>query len=186
MERVTRADIEQMRTRGYDLSTIADAEARLMLRNRADELILRIDRVFDGVALDHGIGLWESHGIDNYCGQDELKRLRARDEKVDWRRIPVADLNHCHAAPSFLDARGLYFHAPAFLTAELRGEFKDDFICRLIYDSSTATEFRNSLTAEQRHAIIACISFYGSLPHYGYAPEHIAAAMLRYSFGDRD
>jgi len=186
MQRITQADIEEMRNSGYDRSTIAHAQARLALCERADELIEQIAAAFVGVTLEDGIGLWESGGIDDYCGSEELRALRAKDEKLDWRRVPADDLNHCNAAPSFLDARGLYFHTPAFLTAELRGEFKQDFIGRLIYNSFTAPKFQELLTAAQRHAIIACISFYGSIDHYGFDSNDISNAILRYSTPRRD
>jgi hypothetical protein len=186
MERITQADIDEMRSSGYDRSTIADAQARLALCQRADELIEQIAAAFAGVMLEDGIGLWESDGIDDYRGADELRALREKDEKIDWRRISADDLNHCNAAPSFLDARGLYFHTPAFMTAELRGEFKQDFIGRLIYNTFTAPEFREMLTAPQRHAIIAYISFYGSIDHYAIDPTDISNAILRYSNPKRD
>ncbi len=186
MERITQADIEEMRRSGCDSSTIADAQARLALCQRADELIEQIASAFAGVTLEDGIGLWESDGIDDYRGADEIRALRAKDEKTDWRRISADDLNYCNAAPSFLDARGLYFHTPAFMTAELRGEFKQDFIGRLIYDSFTAPEFRELLSHEQRHAIIACIRFYGSIEHYSYDPDVISNAILRYITKNRD
>ena len=186
MERITQADIEEMRNSGYDRSTILAALATLAMCERADELIEQIATAFAGVTLEEGIGLWESDGIDDYCGPDELRARRAKDEKIDWRRIPSDDLNHCNAAPSFLDARGLYFHTPAFMTAELRGEFKQDFIGRLIYNTFTAPEFREMLTAPQRHAIIAYISFYGSIDHYAFDPTDISNAILRYSNPNRD
>ena len=186
MERITQADIEEMRNCGSDRSTIADAVARLAMCERADELIEEIAAAFAGVTLEDGIGLWESDGIDDYGGPEALRALRAKDEKIDWRRIAADDLNYCNAAPSFLDARGLYFHTPAFMTAELRGEFKQDFIGRLIYNSFTAPEFQELLTAAQRHVIIACISFYGSIDHYGYDSKDISNAILRYSAQKRD
>jgi len=183
MQRITSEDVEEMRIRGDDRSVIADAEAWLKACNQADELIAQIDRAFDGVTLGKGIGLWESDGIDDYRGPEELKLLRAKDEKLNWRRISAKALNHCNAAPSFLDARGLYFHAPAFMTAELRGDFQQDFIGRLIDDciSVHAQEFRKLLTPEQRHVIIACISFFGSIERFDYAPQDIAKAILCYS-----
>jgi len=186
MKRLTPTDIEEMRNRGYDRSTISGAEAWLVICDRADELIAQIDVAFDGVMLCTGTGLWESDGIDDYRGPEELGLLREKDEKLDWRRIRADDLNHCNAAPSFLDAQGLYFHAPAFLTAELRGECNHDVIGRLIYNSFGSPEFRQLLTPAQRHAIIACISFYGSISHYSYAPADISNAILRYSSEKRD
>ncbi len=186
MERITQAEIVEMRDRGYDRSTIADAVARLAMCERADDLILQIAAAFEGVTLEDGIGLWESDGIDGYLGPEELRPLRAKDEKLDWRRIPTYDLNYCNAAPSFLDARGLYFHTPAFMIAELRGECQQSFIDRLVYNSFAAPEFRQFLTPSQRQVVIACISFYGSIDHYSYDSNDIAKAILRYSTEKRD
>lgn len=152
---------------------------------RVEELIAQIDSAFDGVVLGEGIGLWESDGIDDYCGKNELQALRAKDEKIDWRKIPVEHLSYCNAAPSFLDARGLYFHLPAFLTAELRHEIDVGFIDRLIFDSFGAPDFKTLLTPSQRHAIIACISFCGSKYESCYDAAIISEAIMRYSLPEK-
>lgn len=181
MERITQADIDDMRSRGYDRTTLEMAQLQLARCERADQLIAQISAAFAEVTLEDGIGLWESDGIDDYCGPEGLRELRAKDEKLDWQKISADDLNYCNAAPSFLDARGLYFHTPAFMVAELRGELLNGFVSRLIDNSFLAPEFRELLTAEQRQAIIACISFYGSLEHYQFDSQHIANAILRFS-----
>jgi hypothetical protein len=180
MVRITPADIAQMRESGYDRSTIAEAEAWLVKCRRADELIDLVRRAFSGVELDEGIGLRESDGIDDYADPDELKRLRAADEKHDWQMIPADLLNHCNAAPSFLDAKGMRFHTPAFLVSELKGQYQFDFIGRLIDGSYTATEFPRLLTIDQLEAIIACIQFYGSIEQYGYDENRIESAVARF------
>ncbi len=180
IERITAADIAQMRANGYCRTTIAAAEAQLETCRRADEVIALIDRAFDGVTLDDGIGLRESDGIDDYACADELKRLRALDEKLDWRKIPAELLNYCNAAPSFLDAGGMRFHTPAFLTSELKGEHQFEFINRLIYGSYTATDFVQMLTTAQREAIAECIRFYCSVAPRIYGENSIAAAIARF------
>lgn len=179
MQRLTPADIDQMRANGYDRSTIAEAEAWLATCRRADELIDLVRRAFADVKLEDGIGLRESDGIDDYAGPEELKRLRTTDEKNDWQKIPADLLNYCNAAPSFLDAKGMRFHTPAFIVLELNGEFNQDFIGRLI-DGAYPTEFPKLLTHDQRAAIIECIRFYGNIKHYSYEPEQIDAAVTRF------
>ena len=180
MERLTPTDIEKMRTNGCDRTTIAEAEAWLVKCCRADELVDLVRRAFADVKLDDGIGLRESDGIDNYAGPEELKRLRATDEKNDWQKISVDLLNYCNAAPSFLDAKGMRFHTPAFVVSELNGEFNQDFIGRLIDGSYSATEFPKLLTNDQRDAIIECIRFYGDIERYSYEPDQIDAAVKRF------
>ena len=170
-----------MRVNGYDRSTIAQAEAWLEKCDRADELIDLVRRAFAGVELEDGVGLRESDGIDDYAGSEQLKQLRAADEHLDWQNITSELLNRCHAAPSFLDAKGMRFHTPAFIISELRGEFIQDFLGRLIDGSYSATDFPKLLTAEQRNAIIECIRFYGSIEHYSYEPDDIAAGVSRFA-----
>ena len=147
---------------------------------RSKALIHQIDIAFDGVTLGDGIGLWETDGIDDYCSETELKNLRERDEKHDWRRISPGDLNDCNAAPCFLDAEGMRFLTPAFLTAELNGQFSG-FIDILIYNSIVAVDFVQLLSPSQRHVIIACISLYGSIEQYEYDPTDISSAIMRYA-----
>ena len=180
MQRLTSADIDQMRANGYDRSTIAEGEAWLAKCRRADELIDLVRRAFADVKLQDGIGLRESDGIDDYAGSEELKRLRATDEKNDWQKISADLLNYCNAAPSFLDAKGMRFHTPAFLVSELNGEYNQDFIGRLIDGSYSANDFPKLLTNDQRDAIIECIRFYGNIEHYSYEPDQIDAAVTRF------
>lgn len=177
MERITAADIEKMRANGYDPSTIAEAEAWLSQCHRLDELIDLVCEAFAGVELEDGMGLRESNGVDGYAGPEELKRLREMDEKHDWRKIPADLLTQCNAAPSFLDGKGMRFHTPAFIVAELKGEHQQDFMGRLIDESYTASEFPSLLTTAQREAIIECIRFWGS---FSREPETIDAAVLRF------
>src|SRR4029434_9253486 len=52
-----------------------------------------------------------------------LAAYRANDEKDDWHRIPTEALNCCWSSLSFFDAEGMRFHLPAYLIAELRGDY---------------------------------------------------------------
>jgi hypothetical protein len=184
MKRLTPADIDQMRANGYDRSVIAEAEAWLATCRRADELIDLVRQAFADVKLEDGIGVRESDGIDDYDGPEELKRLRATDEKDDWQKIPTDLLNYCNAAPSFLDAKGMRFYTPAFVVSELNGEFNQDFIGRLIDGSYSATEFSKLLTNDQRDAMIECIRFYGGIEHYSYQPDQIDSAVKRFCYAE--
>jgi hypothetical protein len=138
-----------------------------------------IRRAFAGVELKDGTGLGESAGIDDYAGPEELKRLRAADEKFDWQKIPAQRLNDCHAAPSFLDARGMLFHTPAFIVSELNGDFQYDFIDCLITGYYSAKEFPELLTESQCEAIVECLRFYGNSEHYNYDSRQIDSAINR-------
>lgn len=182
MQRITAAQIEEMRANGYDRSTIAEAEAWLVKCQGADALIDEITTAFAGVQLEDGIGLRESDGIDNYVGPDERKRLRAADEKHDWRKIPAELLNYCNAASSFLDAKGVHFHLPVFLTAELRGEYVNGagMIETLIWNSFTAQDYLRLLTADQKAVLVKCLEFAKTCPAWSDRGEDIDQAIARF------
>jgi hypothetical protein len=181
MKRITPATIDDMRANGYDRSTIADAQAQLVLCGRADVLIEAVRRAFDGVLLEDGIGLQEAAGLDDYAGPDELERLRASDEKVDWRRISPNLLCRCEAAPSYLDAKGMRFHVPAFIVAELSGLIENGFISRLIRGSYSAKDFPRMLTQEQGEVLKSCVRLYGEMYPAEYSDAAIESAQVRFN-----
>lgn len=182
MQRITAAQIEEMRSRGFDRSTIAEAEAWFVKCQEADALIDEITAAFADVQLEDGIGLRESNGIDDYVGPEERKRLRAQDEKHDWRKISAELLNYCNAASSFLDAKGVHFHLPAFLTAELRGEYVNGagMIETLIWNSFTAQGYLELLTADQKAALVKCLEFAKAYPAWSDRGEEIDQAIARF------
>ncbi len=182
MQRITAAQIEEMRANGYDRTTIAEAEAWLVKCQEADTLIDEITAAFADVKLEDGIGLRESNGIDDYVGSEERTRLRALDEKHDWRKIPAELLNFCNAASSFLDAKGVHFHLPAFLIAELRG----DYVCgagmiqNLIWNSFPAQGYLKLLSANQKAVLVKCLEFAKAHPAWKDSGNDIERAIARF------
>ena len=83
-----------------------------------------IEAAFAGVTLGDGVGLHEARAIDDYADDATQAARRAEDEKEDWRRITAEDLNFCDSSLCFFDAGGMRFHLPAYLIAELRGEYE--------------------------------------------------------------
>ena len=78
-------------------------------------LIDKINIAFRGVKLEDGIGLWEAQGHDDRLSLEECKKLRSKDEKENWNKIPLIDLYKCSSSLSFFDAKGMRFHMPKFL-----------------------------------------------------------------------
>lgn len=115
-------DIAEMKARGYDSTTIAAAKEQSKKWALAQDLILAVEQAFAGVTLGSGVGLFEGRGLDDYADAETLAAYRAEDEKDDWRKIPVEDLNHFQSSLSFFDAEGMRFHLPAYLIADLRDE----------------------------------------------------------------
>ena len=120
---------------------------------RVESLCRLIDEAFDGVVLGDGIGLWEAQGLDDYDDKETCAKYRAKDEKEDWRKISAADLNTCYSSPSFFNAAGFRFHLPAFMKAELRGEYSFDFSYSLIFFECLKHDRYGLLKPPQRMAV---------------------------------
>jgi hypothetical protein len=123
MRRTTQAEIDDMRARGFDPETIRQAEFSEARTVEADKLCDRVRGAFSGVELGIGVGLFEGQAIDDYETEEVRRQQRERDEKKAWERIESKHLNACHSSLSFFDPLGMRFHLPAFIIADLRGEY---------------------------------------------------------------
>lgn len=159
-------DIQQMKQRGYDCSTIADAEETLCLWQEMKDIQDQIQDAFADVVLGEGIGLWQAQGIDDYKSLAECLVLRERDEKLDWLKISAQDLNKCNSSLSFFDAQGMRFHLPAFLIADIKGEWGFDLIFRLCIVNDSTQQFVLFNDA-QREAVKAYLYWVATAPDYG-------------------
>jgi len=119
-----------------------------------------ICEAFKDVKLGDGVGLKEAQAIDDYKDTLTKAAYRAEDEKDDWRKIPVSELNRCHSSLSFFDAEGMRFHLPAFLIAELSGNRLEsggcycfDMVSRLSTVSGWQEKNFSLLTEQQRNAV---------------------------------
>jgi hypothetical protein len=121
--------------------------------NDVERVVRIIEDAFADVELGEGIGLCEGTGIDDYSSHEELIRLRSHDEKTSWRKLSAIELNENYSSLSFMDAAGMRFHLPAFLIAEIRGEFRHDILFHLCSDNSVACAQFEMLSPLQREAV---------------------------------
>ncbi len=145
-------DIVEMRSRGYDSSTIAKAEQHLKRGEAAQEVCRAIEAAFAGITLGGGVGLQEAQGLDDYADAETCAAYRANDEKDDWHRLPAEALQRCNSSLSFFDAEGMRFHLPAYLLADLRGDYGFDMAFCLTLTSDCDRYFR-LLSDPQRKAV---------------------------------
>lgn len=83
------------------------------------QVIQAIKMAFGNVILRNGVGLFEGQGIDGYESSEVCQKLRSKDERSQWQKIPSKHLNQCYSSLSFFDAEGMLFHLPAFMLLEL-------------------------------------------------------------------
>jgi hypothetical protein len=160
------ADIAEMKARGYDPVTIAKAKERSLRWTSAQEVIREIEAAFAGVTLGNGVGLREAQGLDDYADKDVLAKYREGDEKEDWHRISTDELCACNSSLSFFDAEGMRFHLPAFMIAELRGEYGYGMDFQLTHLSDLCMEQYSWLSPEQRAAVRSVLRFLADGPEY--------------------
>ncbi|MFL6581346.1 MAG: DUF6714 family protein [Burkholderiales bacterium] len=150
--------------------------------NRPDmqALVALISDAFSGVTLEDGIGLRQAQGIDDYADDQTCAAYRVRDEKLDWNRISIDELNACYSSLSFFDAAGMRFHLPAFLIAELNGTYHQDMSLQLAYLNDYTIAQYGLLSPAQRAAIRAYLEYILCDPRYAFSHAQIKRALDEY------
>ena len=148
-----------MRARGYDRVLLEQAREAVERGKVADELITKISEAFRGVALGDGVGLQQAKGLDDYEDEATCAAYRENDEKEDWRAISSDDLNRCDSSLSFFDPEGMRFHLPAYMIAELRGEYGFGMSFRLTHLDTHGRSYFSALSPVQRQGESSFCSF---------------------------
>ncbi len=176
----TPADIAEMKARGYDRSVTEEAEAQSLRAPLAQTVCRVIEEAFAGVTLGNGVGLQEARGLDDYEDAATRAAYRATDEKEDWRSIPPAMLNAHYSSLSFFDAEGMRFHLPAYLIADLHGDYGCGMdICLTHLSEHSLTQF-SLLSAAQRRAVRMYLLHIAEEPDYAFGRPHIIRALDEY------
>jgi hypothetical protein len=151
-----------------------------MLENTVNEALCnKIREAFAGVTLGNGIGLQQAQGIDDYEDEATCARFRASDEKDDWTRIPVSELNRCNSSLSFFDAEGMRFHLPAYLIADLQGAYT----CGMAFcltQSGDYPGYFGLLSDVQRKVVREFLFHISKEPDYEFDRQHILRALDEY------
>lgn len=91
---------------------------------RAYWLKQSIIHAFAGITLGDGYGLREADAYDDYMVTAQtLQACRGLDEKDDWRKILVEDLQRYSFAVAAFNPEGMRFHLPAYLLAVIDGQY---------------------------------------------------------------
>jgi hypothetical protein len=145
-----------------------------------DDLCSLIRKAFAEVKLGNGVGLQQAQGLDDYEDEQTCQLYRAKDEKEDWSRIPVEELNRCNSSLSFFDAEGMRFHLPAYLIADLRGLYNFG----MAFSLTNLSDYNKSqfvlLSPEQRKAVRAFLLHILNEPDYEIDRPHISKALSEY------
>lgn len=172
--------MDQMKASGYDPVTIEEAELEFERLQLKFQLIEQIKSAFLGVKLGNGIGLKEADGIDDYADKETLASYRLTDEKEDWSAISVDNLNRYHCSLSYFDAEGMRFYLPAYLIAELKGEYRQKLIFTLTDVDEHSKQKFSLLNDKQRQAVRRFLEWAMDDEDYQFDREKIIEARLHY------
>ena len=151
-----------------------------MPARNAQEIAALIKKAFSGVTLGDGIGLREAQGLDDHEDAEACATYRASDEKDDWSRISIDELNACYSSLSFFDAQGMRFHVPAFLIADLNGGYLQDLSFQLAFLNDYSIAQYALLSPAQRKAVRIYLQFILDDERHAISHPHIVRALDEY------
>jgi hypothetical protein len=144
------------------------------------ELISLVREAFKNVTLEDGIGLSEANAIDDYRDAAFRSECRKKDEQQNWTSIPSSELNLYNCSLSFFDAKGMRFYLPAFITAELKGEYNFGLTFTLTHLSDYTKKQFELLSPQQRKAVCSFLEYLETDPDHEYESAGIKTAIADY------
>jgi len=172
--------VNDLRRWDVDRSFIEKAEADSRHRNYAQVVAGRIREAFFGVTLDDGIGLWQAQAIDDYEDKESIIEARMSDEKEAWIRITSDNLNACESSLAFFDAKGMRFHLPAYLIADLEGKYLHNVAFWLTDIGEHGLKKFDLLSPIQRAAIRDYLKHIAADDNYEFDRPNILRALKEY------
>lgn len=143
-------------------------------------IISKINEAFKDVELNGGIGLSEADAIDDYKDAKFRDECKINDEKYCWNAIPSAVLNQFNCSLNFFDAKGMKFHLPAFMIADINDEYKFGIVFTLTNLSDYSKSQFVLLTTKQREAVKLFLDFFLVNPNYEFEKPEIKTAIESY------
>jgi hypothetical protein len=167
-----------LREQGFVVVWSNDPEIMAVAKNRILDLVRT---AFQGVSLGQGVGLLQAQGLDDYADERTLAAYRAQDEQRDWSAISVDDLDQCSSSLCFLDDKGMRFHLPAYLVAELQSSLnRSDVLFHLVYADPDALTRFDALSATQDEAVRQFLFMRLADKRYEFQRPMIEAALKNY------
>lgn len=144
------------------------------------ELISKINEAFKDEVLGDGIGLSEANAMDDYKDKAFIEECKRNDERLNWEAISAESLNKYYCSLSYFDAKGMRFHLPAFMNAEIKGEYRWGMAFALTHLSDYTKSQFELLNAKQKEAIKLFLEYLLENPDYEFEKDSIISAIENY------
>jgi hypothetical protein len=106
--------------------------------------------------------------------------MQKKDEKYNWNTITSDALNQFNCSLSYFDAKGMKFHLPAFMIADIRGEYRFGMIFVLTGLSDYSKSQFALLTPKQREVVKLFLDYLLDDPNYEFEKPAIKLAIENY------
>ena len=116
-----RFDPEEMRARGYDPQTVAEAQRAVIARAAAADLAVEIEAAFRGIPRPR-ITRSVAEGYDDEwsLSEERVHELAACDAEVDWRDVTDEAIQSSQGFFFYAGAEGCQFYLPAYMRHYLK------------------------------------------------------------------
>lgn len=153
---------------------MSDHDEELQTEHKSDErdaIVESIRKAFHGVKLDGGVTLAQARLMDQF-GRGDVASAMASAGLSDWTAVSDDEISDSPVL-SFLDAKGLRFHLPAFMSWTLRNYDRSGSgsVTFTIYAflRPPDDEVFNLLDKAQRGVICQFLRFFAQVWEYGDA-----------------
>ena len=143
-------------------------------------LIFEIEEAFKDVLLENGIGLSEADAIDSYADLKFRNNCKKNDEKLNWQTISLPALNNYYNNLSFFDAKGMRFHLPTFIIADIQSKYNFGLAFLLANLSDHYKLQFELLSGRQRNTIKLYLEYLPENPNYEFKKPEIKRAIENY------
>jgi len=165
----------------------------IVIARELDQLLELIHNAFHDVRLGAGISISQARVIDDRGSTKEEEEARSSDKEESWTEIPDEKVEWFNDTLSFMDAKGLRFYLPAFMSYALRNphstSFAVDAPIYALWHERGGIEYREKmfsvLNQRQKEAIYAFLLYCSVHEECNYdtnaAREAIAKYWYRYT-----
>jgi len=92
------------------------------MEEKARSIIKQIQEAFAGVVRGSGVSIREAREIDYHSSRNKKLAARALDTETHWNDVPPEVLERNSQYLAFLDAEGMRYYLPAFMTWYLKSD----------------------------------------------------------------
>jgi len=126
------------------------------------QLFREIEIAFDGIELGDGVSLHQALAIDDWASKANIAAARAFDTEQRWQDVADEKVKRFFDTLNFMDAEGLRFYLPRFMTYAIHNEATDYDVRQAVLWQIETVNHRLLLLSERQQAAVKAFLDYFS------------------------